>query len=607
MCWIYIRKVIKLVRRNREARILELLQISSPRSIAELCREIPGVSAVSIRRDVARLADRMLLERTHGGARALPAPSNDDAEKPQGIEGLDAIVLPPVEGRAVDTLRHLARRRRIPFLAESSPQEGGIYLGPDNEAAGHDLGLVAGRLLADKLTVARILLVSLESLANTRARANAFLAGFVEAFPGAVEHWRINGEGSFRTSLQASRDAFDAIPGINVAFGVNDHSVLAALEAADQIGAHPYGFSVGGEGSRLFEMLASRRKLYACAALFPEVVGMRGVDVLADAFAGAPLPAEIRTPHAIVTADNLPDYYRLDGGVYVLAEGAPARLGLPTALAGKRRQAMARTIGFLPHYPAHDWYRNVTRAMERRASELGLGLRVSAPAAGIAREIEALRRTIAEAAEARVRPGETVLINAGVMALPLAERLAEHRDLTVVTNSLDVLHLLSGKPGPKVILTSGEYQARDRCLVGPSLGALFETLRVDKAFLSVDGISARFGASSTDERLALAARRFVGASREVFVLADHSLVGVEANHRISPSGQLTELITDSGSLPADRMACASAGMRVTLADLDHLDHFTEPLEATPKTAASVLGRAPSSGRKYQQEPGGTRT
>ncbi len=105
-----------------------------------------------------------------------------------------------------------------------------------------------------------------------------------------------------------------------------------------------------------------------------------------------------------------------------------------------------------------------------------------------------------------------------------------------------------------------------RCLVGPSLGALFETLRVDKAFLAVDGISARFGPSASDERMALAARRFVDASREVYVLADHSLVGQDANHRIVPLDRVDELITDSGSLPADRLAFASAGTRITLAD-----------------------------------------
>jgi DeoR/GlpR family transcriptional regulator of sugar metabolism len=192
--------------------------------------------------------------------------------------------------------------------------------------------------------------------------------------------------------------------------------------------------------------------------------------------------------------------------------------------------------------------------------------------------------------------GETVLINAGVMAPAMARSLEARVDATVVTNSFDVLSHLSGRDdGPKVILTSGEYQQKDRCLVGPSLGALFETMRVDKAFLSVDGISARFGASAADERLALAARRMVAASREVFVLADHSLVGLEANHRITPAANLDELITDSGSLPADRLACASAGLRVTLADGEAED----AADAADAPAGRVAGvdRRPAKGRQ----------
>jgi DeoR/GlpR family transcriptional regulator of sugar metabolism len=171
-----------------------------------------------------------------------------------------------------------------------------------------------------------------------------------------------------------------------------------------------------------------------------------------------------------------------------------------------------------------------------------------------------------------------VLINAGAMAMPLAEAMKDLQGVTVVTNSFDVLHRLSGLAALKVILTSGEYQAKDRCLVGPSLGALFETLRVDKAFLSVDGISAKFGASMADERLALAARRFVDASREVIVLADHSLVGAEANHRIAPPRALHIVITDSGSLPSDRRACAEAGLRVVLADHEDRSELSAPQE-----------------------------
>jgi DeoR/GlpR family transcriptional regulator of sugar metabolism len=189
-----------------------------------------------------------------------------------------------------------------------------------------------------------------------------------------------------------------------------------------------------------------------------------------------------------------------------------------------------------------------------------------------------LRRLIATVAARRIQPGDTVLINAGPMAMPLAEAVREARGATIVTNSFDVLHHLSGIATLKVILTSGEYQAKDRCLVGPSLGALFETLRVDKAFLSVDGISAKFGASMTDERLALAARRFVDASREVIVVADHSLVGAEANHRIAPPRALHVVITDSGTLPSDRLACAESGLRVVLADREDRSELSTPEE-----------------------------
>ncbi len=582
--------MINLIKSAREQRILELLAVRSPQSIDDLRKDIGAVSQISVRRDLARLAARGVLVRTHGGAARPKQPVESEAEMDAGIQGVDAIVLPPVHGRAADTLRLMARRRGIPFLAESSPQAGGIYLGPDNFAAGRDLGAMAGRLMAQTVSEAQILVVALDELPNTRARCDGFLAGFEAEFFGSVEFWRAEGHGSFRSSLQASLDLLETQPGINVAFGVNDHAILAALEAAKRVGVEVSGFSVGGEGSSLFEALASGDRLKACAALFPEIVGMRAVETLADAFEGVPLPEEIRTPHVVLTPESLSSFYRQTEAGFTLLPDGPARLGGASPSRAKRpMQRPKRSIGFMPHYPAHDWYRIMARAMRTRAADFGLELRVSAPTSEIAREIADLRRLIARAACRQVKPGETVLINAGPIALAVAEAIAERQGLTVVTNSFDVLHRLSGRSDLKVILTGGEYQAKDRCLVGPSLGSLFESLRVDRALLSVDGVSAQFGASMGDERLALAARRGAEASREVLVLADHSLVGVEASHRIAPPRALTALVTDTGTLPAARLACASAGWRVLLADQedppDDGPVAAKPVQAAQRTTA----------------------
>jgi DeoR/GlpR family transcriptional regulator of sugar metabolism/ABC-type sugar transport system substrate-binding protein len=558
-----------MIKSDRHSRILALLDDCEALSVHEVARRLGRVSSVTVRRDVAELADRRLLLRTHGLVSRLDPPRPVPAEA--AVEGeigdVDAIVLPPIEGQGADTLRAMARRRHIPFLAESSQQDGGVYIGPDNFLVGRELGHRAGRHLAERVSSVQALLVSLERLPNTRSRCDGFIKGLAETFKGPIRSWRVDGRGSFRIARAAALDAFAAHPDINVAFGVNDHSILAALEASDSLGIDDVaGFSVGGEGSGLFDALAKGGKMRCCAALFPEIVGIRAVDVLAAALDGEAMPASLSTPHAMLTPATLAEYYQRDTEGWHLVPDARARL-LPEPPPSPHPTGR-RVIGFVPHYPAHDWYRNMIRAMRERADSYGHELRVAQPQAGIAREIQSLRRRIAMAAAERIRPGETLLINAGRIGLMLAEALAERHDITVVTNALDIMERLSGRTGLKLILTSGEYQARDRCLVGPSLGALFETLRVDRAFLSVDGVTARFGPSCADERMALAARRFAEAARETLVLADHSIVGTDAHHRILPMRGVSEVITDSGSLPADRLALAAAGVRVSIADED---------------------------------------
>lgn len=565
-----------MIKIEREARIAEIVGESGFVSIHELAMRLGDVSEVTVRRDVGRLAARGVLKRSHGGVARADGRPRPNRPHEAGVafepllEDVEGIVLPPLEGRGAETLRLMARRRHIPFLAESAPQSGGVYLGPDNFAAGRELGELAARQVGTRTRAAKILLVSLEALPNTRMRCDGFLAGFAEAFAGDVQHWRVDGRGVFKDALRASLDALEAHPDINVLFGVNDHSILAAIEASDRLGLDEVeGFSVGGEGGAVFDMLVEGRKLVACCALFPEAVGRRAVEVLAAALHGEKMPAEVRTQYAVMTRRSLGQFYQKDksGWVFAPVHDTPAeerRAGRRTpSRAGRGRRPR---IGFVPHYPAHDWYRRMEKAMRGRAEELGLDLVIAEPKEGIAQEIRAIRGMIARAAARLIAPGDTILVNHGEACLLLAEALNPGSDLTVVTNSLEVLERLSGTAGVKVILTSGELHPKHRCLVGPSLGALFETLRVDKAFIAVDGMSPRFGASAVDERMALAARRFIHASRSVYVLADHSLVGQEANHRIAPLDRIDHIITDAGSLPADRLAFASAGTSVALAD-----------------------------------------
>lgn len=561
---------------ERSVLILRLLRERGILTIARLAELIGDVSEVTIRRDANRLAKLGLLKRTRGGVvqvedveeRDYAATQRDVtiAEEETGFEAFDAIILSPVEGRGALALRNQIKRMPVPFIAESAPQEGGVYLGPNNWAVGYALGCVAAREHAGA-AAARLLVVSHEALPNTVARAQGFVAGLKDVLSREPAVYRVDGSGEYRFAVAVAKDAFDAHPDIDMVFGVNDHSVLAALDAAAAKGmANLAAYSVGGEGDAIFSALASGGALRACAALFPDIVGRKAIDLITLALSGQNLPAEVFTPFAILSAANLADYYHSSDGRFELKASVLSKLETgPTVPPGSTAVRRA-SVNFMPHYPAHDWYRNMTRAMQQRADALGLDLVVSAPQAGIAREIKRLRQTIASTAAQRVHAGDTILIGPGEVCLQLARELRGMTDLTVVTNSFGVLKAMSNLPGIKVIMTGGEYQEKDNCLVGPSLAALFEMMRVDMAFLTVDGISAHFGLSASDERIARATQRCISAARAVTVLGDHTLIGFEANHRVVEIASATELITDSGTLPAQRMAFASAGVRVTVAE-----------------------------------------
>jgi len=566
-----------MIKQHRHSRILSILRRDGVIDLGELARLMPEVSKVTLRRDLADLADAGALRRTHGGAvlpdadlvgNAPPA-GNGESEELDELENLDAIILPPIPGRGGDALRRKVARSGVPFIAESAPQEGGTYLGPDNRAAGYELGLHAGRETPGQQ--AHVLIVGHPDLTNTQERADGFEAGFRTAFGGVVNVTRVNGQGSYRPALRVALDALRTNEAIAVAFGVNDHSAIAAIDAGADVMRPLAVYATGGESAEFVARLRDGGPLRAVSAFFPEVVGARAIDLAMECLAGGAPGAAVRTPHEIVTAANADDYYEpCETGWRLIPSRAEALIG-----ENERRPGALRTgrIGFMPHFPAHDWYRVLIQAMRTRAAEFGIELVVSPPHKGIAAEMSRLRRQIAGIAVERLAPGETIILGEGEATGYLAEELrrvcfekpTRLSDVTVITNSLDVLFTLDDAPHLKVILTSGEYQQADRCLVGPSLGALFDRMRADTAFLSVAGVSPEFGISAVDERRALAGSRFVDAARRVVALADNAAMGTDANHRIAPTRDVDEVITDDGALPADRQKLRIAGVDVLIA------------------------------------------
>src|SRR5262249_33562304 len=159
----------------------------------------------------------------------------------------------------------------------------------------------------------------------------------------------------------------------------------------------------------------------AVLALFPEVVGNAAVDMVCSAFDGRDIGREIITPAEILTSDNLASFYTQADGLWHLIPAMLEEMSAPFAYKGKGGDG--RTIGFMLHYPSHEWYRGLAAAMRKRAAELGATLVSRNAEDEVANEIRAIKRTIGSVAAATVESGETLLIDGGECSRYFAEAL----------------------------------------------------------------------------------------------------------------------------------------------------------------------------------------
>jgi ribose transport system substrate-binding protein len=237
-------------------------------------------------------------------------------------QGVDVLVLTPVDAKALGPVVAEARRRGIHVLTESSPVEGALSnVGIDDRAAGEKAGRWLGAYAADHGIDPRVLIIGLPNFDACRARVTGFKEGLAASGIAYRIMQEVDGQGLKERALKVAQDALTANPDINVIFGINDDSTtggMAAYRAAglDESALVAVGFGFEGTVGRtaLLEGVSYRGAL----AMFPEFVGTSIVDAAAAVAGGQTLPTRYETPTVMITPDNFAQYYRSAGEDYEL-------------------------------------------------------------------------------------------------------------------------------------------------------------------------------------------------------------------------------------------------------------------------------------------------
>ncbi|MET9250115.1 DeoR/GlpR family DNA-binding transcription regulator [Nonomuraea sp. NPDC003709] len=186
------------------------------------------------------------------------------------------------------------------------------------------------------------------------------------------------------------------------------------------------------------------------------------------------------------------------------------------------------------------------------------------------------KEKIAVLAASLVKDGSIIMINGGTTTLAVARNLRNHRDLTVVTNSLLVPPALPPSAVRDVYVFGGAVRTLTLATIGPVSFRASDGSELDiSCDLALIGVGAVSTAGYTTSNLAEAAmmREMISRSARVAILADSSKFDRRLFAQVSELGGADFLVTDSTPPPDLLDALTENGVELIT---------PETLEGTPE-------------------------
>ena len=162
--------------------------------------------------------------------------------------------------------------------------------------------------------------------------------------------------------------------------------------------------------------------------------------------------------------------------------------------------------------------------------------------------------------------GDTLLLDGGSTTYELASLLIG-RPLQVVTNSLPVATLFTSSDGSDLVLIGGYVHGRTGVSVGPYANLMLAELNVQRAIISVAGITER-GVFNSNLLLVETERAMCQSADSVMVVADSTKFGRSSLALMCELEQLDDIVIDDGIEPEWVKRLETAGVSVHLAETE---------------------------------------
>ena len=157
---------------------------------------------------------------------------------------------------------------------------------------------------------------------------------------------------------------------------------------------------------------------------------------------------------------------------------------------------------------------------------------------------------IAEVISSMIDDGDHIMLDASSTAVYIAKHLKHKKNLTLITNSIEIMLELSDVTGWKILSTGGTLREGSLSLVGYQAEKMIGTYHVDKAIISSKGIDIEKGITDSNEMDAHIKNLMLESTNMKILAVDNSKFDKISFTKIEELSNIDVVVTDKE--PSDR-------------------------------------------------------
>ena len=145
-----------------------------------------------------------------------------------------------------------------------------------------------------------------------------------------------------------------------------------------------------------------------------------------------------------------------------------------------------------------------------------------------------------------IESGDTIILDSGSTTTEVAKKLKGMKNLTIITNALNIALMLGAEPGIEVIVTGGEFKPPTLSLTGQKAAEFFKNLHVQKLFLATAGISLKAGLTYPSISDLVVKKAMIDAAETTYLVADSTKMGKASLASLGALSLIDYINTDNG-------------------------------------------------------------